>query len=353
MTLTAEMTTNQGDQLTVMQPIDGDASGKNLLSMKQLSAEDICDYIKEAEAADAIVRDPSRRGVALLPFVVLKAVMRQPSTRTGGSMTTAMEKLGGSGQLISGMGSSSEAKGESLADSWVAFATQSDILGIRMTEEEGPARAAQAIASAFKRGDLLNFVPVINLGDGPNEHPTQALGDLYTIHKEFKSFEGLTIAVVGDQERYRAHHSLMIGAAKLGMNIIAVESPVALVPSELVESLGDSLTRTNDLDAAMEAANVLYLGRNPDEYTGADSQEKKRSEELAKAYASWTVDYDRLQKRMSPDSIVLHPRPRKNELQANVDDDPRMRDVVQMSNMIPMRMAIIARHLGKSIAGSV
>ncbi len=352
MTLTAEKIVDSSSRLANAKPIEGDAYGKNLLSMHQLSDNDIYDYIKEAKAAEMALRDPLRRGVRLLPHFVLKAVMRQPSTRTGGSMTTAMEKLGGSAQLISGMGSSSEAKGESLADSWAAFATQADILGIRTAEDEGPTYAAQAVAIAAERGDLFNFVPVINLGDGRNEHPTQALGDMFTIYKKFGSFEGLTATVVGDQERYRAHHSFMIGAAALGMSILAVESKVAPVPTALVEKLGDSLTRTDDLDGAMRAADVLYLGRNPDEYAGDDSRETIRSKQLAQDYTSWIVDYDRLQ-QMSPNSIVLHPRPRRDELHPSVDIDPRMKDVEQMANMIPMRMAIIARHLGKSIAKSL
>jgi len=336
------------DLSAVTQPIAGDATGKNLLSMHQLDADDIGAYLDEAYAGERAIRDPARRGLQLLPRAVMKAIMRQPSTRTGGSCTSAMRKLGGSAELISGMSSSSEAKGESLADSWVAFATQADILGIRTAENGGPAFAAHVIAQAVAYGQLAQVVPVINLGDGHNEHPTQALGDLFTVHKKFKRFAGLTITVVGDQERYRAHHSLMIGAATLGMEIVAVESPAAPVPPALVELLGDRLTRTGDLDGAMRHTDVLYLGRNPDEYTGEDPAEIVRAEQLARDYGSWIVDYDRIQ-QMSPDSIVMHPRPRRDELDPSVDSDPRMRDVEQMANMIPMRMAIIARHLGASI----
>ncbi|MBC7869037.1 hypothetical protein H7X69_02575, partial [Candidatus Saccharibacteria bacterium] len=346
MTLTAEIVMDTVDR-SVMQPIDGDAFEKNLLSMHQLCDKDIYDYIKEAAAAETILRDPSRRGVTVARFLKLTSLMRQPSTRTGGSMTTAMEKLGGSAQLISGMASSSEAKGESLSDSWVAIATQTDILGIRTAEDDGSAYAAQAIAIASERGDLFNFVPVINLGDGRNEHPSQGLGDMFTIYKKFGSFEGLTAAVVGDHERYRAHHSFMIGAVALGMKVIAVESPAAPVPPAMVEKFGDRLTRTDDLDGAMEVADVLDMGRNPDEYAGDDNKEKARSKQLAQDYASWIVDYDRIQ-QMPLDSIILHPRPRRDELHPSVDIDHRMKDVEQMANMIPMRMAIIARHLGKS-----
>ena len=336
------------DLSAVTQPIAGDAAGKNLLSMHQLTADDIATYLDEAYAAERAIHDPEQRGLALLPRAVMKAIMRQPSTRTGGSCTSAMRKLGGSAELISGMSSSSEAKGESLADSWVAFATQADILGIRTAENGGPAFAAYVIAKAAEYGQLGRVVPVINLGDGHNEHPTQALGDVFTVHKKFGRFDGLIVTVVGDQERYRAHHSLMIGAATLGMHVVAVESPAARVPRELVAFLGPRLTRTSDLDGAMRDTDVLYLGRNPDEYTGEDPAEIVRAEQLARDYASWIVDYERIQ-QMSPDAIVLHPRPRRDELHPSVDSDPRMKDVEQMANMIPMRMAIIARHLGASI----
>lgn len=355
-TMTVRIDNQTIDLSSVAHPIEGDASGKNLLSMHQLAAEDIYTYIEEAYAAETIVQDKSRGGINLLPFLVLKAVMRQPSTRTGGSMTTAMHKLGGSADLISGMKASSEAKGETLTDSWVAFAAQSDILGTRTKEEWGPALAAHAINQAVEFGQLWQQVPVINLGDGVNEHPTQALGDLFTIHKHFRRFEGLKIALVGDHERYRAHHSLMIGAVALGMEIIAIESPAAPIPPLLVERLGHRLiARQKDLDSAMSETDVLYLGRNPDEYVEDEDEdkekaerEKTRSEELKADYANWIVDYARLQ-QMSPSSIVMHPRPRRDELNPNVDSDPRMKDVGEMANMIPMRMAIIARHLGKSI----
>lgn len=337
------------DLSEVIEPINGDASGKNLLCMEQLRAEDIQTYIEEAYAAESVIADPSRNGIDLLPHVVLKAVMRQPSTRTGGSMTTAMRKLGGEAELISGMHSSSEAKGETLADSWVAFATQADIIGTRTEDDWGPAFAAYAISQAVEYGQLWKRVPVVGLGDGRHQHPTQTLGDLFTIHKRFKKVDGLRLAVVGDHERYRAHHSLMLGAAALGMKIIAVESPAAPIPPTLVETLGSNLVaRQKDLDTAMGDTDVLYLGRNPGEYAGEDGAEKARSEQLTADYESWIVDYDRLQ-QMKPGAIVMHPRPRRDELNPNVDSDPRMKDVEQMANMIPMRMAIIARHLGKSI----
>ncbi|MEO8105579.1 MAG: hypothetical protein ABI602_04575 [Candidatus Saccharibacteria bacterium] len=347
----AEMIAEPINRADIWEPIAGDARDKNLLTMRQLEGADIHDYLHEAYAAELAIRSP-QRGVDLLPFRVAKAIMRQDSTRTGGSFTTAMDKLGGQSQLISGMKASSEGKGETRPDSYVALATQADILGIRAEEDDDPAVAAQAISDAVATGGLWHPVPVINLGDGRHEHPTQALGDLYTIHKHFKSFDGLALTIVGDQERYRAHHSLMIGAAILGLTVIAVESPVAPVPPDLVDLLGTKLTRTDDLDSAMRDCDVLYLGRNPAEYTGQDRDELARSRQLEHDYLPWTVDCDRIQ-QLKKTSIVLHPRPRLGELDPNVDRDPRMKDVNQMQNQIPMRMAIIARHLGASIARQV
>jgi aspartate carbamoyltransferase catalytic subunit len=334
-------------------PIAGNPTGKNLLSIHQLTPDDLAMYIEEARVAESIVRDPERRGISVLPFTVLKAVMRQPSTRTGGSMTTAMVKLGGAGELISGMQGSSEAKGESLEHSWVAFDTQTDIVGIRTQENDGPYLAARAIAESFGYSKLWQKVPVINLGNGTDEHPTQAIGDAVTMAKwqgwDPAKLAGKTVAMVGDHERYRAFHSDMYVAKLLGMNVIAVQSEVAEVPEDIARHMGESLTTKLSLDKAMQEADVLIVGRNPDEYTGDDEWEQLRSRWLADSYRGWVIDRNRLQ-QMNPNSIVLHPRPIKDELHKSVEDDPRMWDVDQMAVMIGTRMAIIARHMGVSIA---
>jgi aspartate carbamoyltransferase catalytic subunit len=339
------------DLAKVMQPIDGDPAGKHLLSMRQLEASDVMDYIKEAKAAEKIIRDPIMSGINLLRFVVLTDVMRQPSTRTAGSMATAMEKLGGSAQVFSGMEASSESKGESIPDSWVALAAQSDIIGTRTKEEYGPALAAQSIDRAFSRGGLWKRVPVMNLGDGKNEHVTQDLGDKYTIYKKFGGFEGLTAVVVGAHGEYRSHHSFLLGANILGIKVIAVESEASPVPEEIAETLGNNLERVgaDELDDVLPVADILYMGRRPDEYTDSENSEQvERNRKLLEDYKKWIVDYDRLQ-QMKSTAIEMHPRPRREELHPSVDVDHRAFDEIQMSNMIPMRLAIIARHMGKSI----
>jgi aspartate carbamoyltransferase catalytic subunit len=330
------------------QPISGHPAGKNLISVKQFSADDIYDYIHEAKAAEQTVA--KYRGVPVAAFACMKIIMEQPSTRTAGSTLTAIQKLGGNGQVISDRNATSEAKGESQEDAWVAFATQADIIGYRSATEAGPYLAAEAIAQSSVLRRLQKIVPIINLGNGKDEHPTQFLGDIMTIYDRFNGeLSDKTIAVVGDHERYRAHHSTILGATILGMNVIAVETPEAPVPRDIVEFAGKRLQRTDDLDAAMQAADILSVGRNPDEYTGEDENERLRSQALKESYEGWVIDSERLQ-QMPPDGIVMHPRPRRDELHPSIDNDPRAADVEQMAKMIPMRMTIIARHLGQSIS---
>ncbi|MGZ6004889.1 MAG: hypothetical protein ACXWLH_01935 [Candidatus Saccharimonadales bacterium] len=335
-----------------MEPIGGEPEGKNVLSMRQFDESDIQLYIDEAYAAEAILANKESPGINLLPYKELKAVMRQPSTRTAGTITRAMAKLGGEKELISGMAGSSEAKGETLEDSWVAFATQAEVIGTRTAEEYGPLLAATAIEQAVVDENIEDRVPVINLGDGQNEHPTQTLGDLFTVHKVFHRLEGLKLAVVGDQERYRAFHSLMLGALTVGMEVTAVQTEVAPVPDYLIEIGGDKLIICDDLDTAMHQADVLYIGRRPDEYEQkvekVDEFEARRSLLLERAYDEWIVNRQRLQ-IMPKNSIVLHPRPRRGELHRDADADPRTKDIQQMVNMIPIRMAILAGVFGKSI----
>lgn len=351
---------------SVMEPIDGDPEGKSLLSMHQFSAADIGDYFEEAAVAERIITS-SERGLPVLPYAVLKAVMRQPSTRTGGSLTSAMSWLGGIPALYSGMEASSEAKGEPFDQSMVALASQANVLGIRTKEEFGPHVAAHAIVEDVRPNGLPFNVPVINLGDGTNEHPTQALGDLYTINKRFNHVDGLTIVIAGDHARYRAFHSLMIGAAAMGANILAVEHPASPVPEDLVDELGMKLERTDDLDAAMREADVLYMGRKPDEYDKTKGvnlkelpkedrkvlkREKRRNDQLQAVYRSWVITRERVQ-NMKTGAVVMHPRPLGIEIDPAAEADHRLIDVQQMFNMIPMRMAILARHLGSSIINTL
>lgn len=348
------------DPSSVITPINGDPAGKHFLSMHQLSHGDIEMYIEEARAAEAIINHPDHGGIPILQFKTLTALMRQESTRTMGSMGDSMTKLGGNPHLIGGMKESSESKGESPAGSVLAIATHSDVIGTRTKKEHGPHYAADVIDRYFKGKKLDKFVPVINLGDGTNEHPSQTMGDFFTIQRHIIDakraegldfgFKDLTIAIVGDHERYRGFHSLLIGIAELGMRAIVVESPAAPLPKEYG---GSHVDRTDDLNGAMMSCDVFIPGRQPDEYDGEDPVELERSQVLGQSYREWYIDSGRLQ-QMRPDAKYMNFRPaRESEVSSNIDFDPRAIDVSQMAKMVPMRMAIIALAMGRSIKTAV
>jgi aspartate carbamoyltransferase catalytic subunit len=334
-----------------MEPIDGQPKGKHFLSVKQLSADDIRNYISESHAAkEIILRDPPDDHIGMLPGVRLLALMRQESTRTGGSNTFGIEKLGGYGELISGMIASSEAKGEILPESWVAIAAQTNILATRTKEQYGPAFAAWVIDKTVAQGRLPRRIPTVNAGDGENEHPTQFIGDIFTLDEVWEGeFEGRVGLVAGAHDRYRAFHSFMLGGAKLGMKFIAIETPAATIPEDMVEELGDSLLlRTEDMDEVIGYADAIYMGRKPDEYNGDKPEEILRSRELDNFYTKIALTYERL-KRKKTGAVAMHPRPRGSEVHTSVDRDASMIDVQQMYNLTPARMAVIAGTMGKSI----
>lgn len=332
------------DYSGVIVPIHGNPTGKHFLSMYQLSEADIETYLAETYAAEKVFID----GTDIMKGKQLFALMRQSSTRTGGGFAHGMNKLGGHGVQQGGVANSSEAKEEIRLDSEVAFATQTDIYATRTEEEMGPAFSAWAMQQEYERGNLSRFIPVMNAGDGKNEHPSQTMGDFFTIHKQFGQLKDIKSLLIGDLERYRAFRSFMIGAAAVGMHIYVVESKAAPVPQDLVALLGTSLHRMDDIDQAIEQVDVVYPGRKPKEYNGDDKFEKKRDKRLTKDYASWVID-DRRMKLLHDQGIVLHARPRGLELSRTTDGNTKRRDVQQMEDVIKARMAIIVRHMGKSL----
>ncbi len=332
------------DYSGVLLPINGNPVGKHFLSMHQLTDADIAMYMQETYAAESVFVN----GTDIMTGKQLFALMRQSSTRTGGGFAHGMNKLGGHGVYQGGVANSSEAKEESRLDSEVAFATQTDIYATRTEEEMGPAFSALAMQQEFERGNLSRFIPVINAGDGKNEHPSQTMGDFFTIHKQFGTLRDVKTLLIGDLERYRAFRSFMIGAGAVGMEVYVVESKAAPVPEDLAELLGSRLHRIPTLDEALEVVDVVYPGRKPKEYNGTDEAEQARDEVLTKDYESFTIDQRRVD-LLHDDAIVLHARPRGPELSRDTDANPKRRDVQQMEDVIKARMAIIALHMGKSI----
>jgi len=273
-------------------------------------------------------RDDVQRTLRLsLSGRILATIFYEPSTRTRLSFEAAMQKLGG-GILTAenARENSSAAKGESIADAIRVIGGYADVIVMRHYEE-GTAKAAAEISP----------VPLINAGDGPGEHPTQALVDIYTIGKEQGRVEGLRIALVGDLLYGRTIHSLLqLLCLYPGVSIDLISPDNLRLPAKYIEMIkqkGVSLRESNTLSDSIEHADVVYITR----------VQRERFSDIREYEAikdSYFVDKE-IAERMKQSSILMHALPRVNEISPEVDADPRAAYFRQAKNGLYVRMALL------------
>ena len=261
-------------------------------------------------------RDYERRIMATLFY--------EPSTRTRFSFEAAMHRLGG--RVLStehAKAFSSEIEGEQLEDTIRIISGYSDVIVLRHTEEGGARRAAR-----------VSSVPVINAGDGSSgQHPTQALLDLYTIYRERRTLDGLTIAIVGELDRGRTARSLAYLLSKFErVKIHFVSPPEVRMGQDILAHLDEHdvwYDVRSDVEPVASEVDVVYQTRiRPDRV--ADRE----------ALARYTINA-RLLRRMKDDAMILHPLPRTVEIDKAVDDDPRELYFKQARNGLYVRMALL------------
>ena len=271
----------------------------------------------------------------------LATLFFEPSTRTRMSFEAAMYELGGSVISMTDAGTSSAAKGETVADTAKVVSNYVDIIAQRHP------KAGAALVAAVNAS-----IPVINAGDGGHCHPTQTFADLLTIYREKGSMEGLTIGFCGDLLYGRTVHSLMSAMARYAGTRFVMISPEELkVPRHLIEDVakpaGIPWEETASLEEALPGLDVLYMTRIQKERFDDPAQ----YERLKGVYV---LDPEKM-KLAKPDCIVMHPLPRVDEIAVEVDDDPRARYFEQTLNGKYMRMALILKLLGydgKALAGA-
>lgn len=258
---------------------------------------------------------------------ILATLFYEPSTRTRLSFESAMLRLGG--QVISTENArefSSAIKGESVEDTIRIVAGYADGIVIRHHEQGAAARAA-----------AISPVPIINGGDGPGEHPTQALLDLYTIHHELGTFDGLTIALVGDLRYGRAARSLalLLGMSRNTRLLFVAPSavPMGSDVKRVLDDRGVQWQDTQDLTAAIADADVVYQTRI--------QRERFATREEAHAAEGHYVIGANTVKHMKKDAILMHPLPRVDEISPEVDADPRAAYFRQAQNGVYVRMALL------------
>lgn len=276
------------------------------------------------QTTDQLRQLPDIECLELLRHKLLATMFYEPSTRTRLSFETAMYRMGG--QVISSENaniSSSTVKGETIEDTVRTLGTYANAVVLRHPEEGTARKASQASA-----------VPVINAGDGPGEHPTQALLDLYTLLRHLGgSLNGKTIALVGDLLYGRTVHSLLkLLTLYKGVHIILVAPPELRMPASY-QHAGVPLEQVDNLTGIQEQVDALYVTRIQKERF----RDKTAYRQLQEHY---TINKKTL-KVLRPHGVIMHPLPRAGEIATEVDADPRAMYFEQIQNGIFVRMALL------------
>ena len=289
--------------------------GRNLISIRDLNRADIEVVIDEAKRIEPNPDTLRGRVVASLFF--------EPSTRTQLSFASACERLGARVIGFADAGVSSQTKGETLADSIGVVRGYSDAIIIRHPKE-GSARLAADVAG----------IPVINGGDGANQHPTQTLLDLFAIEKHMGKIDGLSIGLVGDLRYGRTVHSLAT-ALRLFSNVkLRLISPEILrFPDSLIDELDGKVEYQQISELELEGLDVVYVTR-------IQKERFPDVEEYEKVKGAYVITPDHVA-TMKEQAVLLHPLPRVDEIHPSVDELPQAKYFEQAEGGIPIRMALM------------
>lgn len=297
----------------------------HIVSIKDIDKETILDIIQYAAKIEANPEDYADRQKGK----ILSAIFFEPSTRTRLSFESAMLRLGGKVIGIADPKTSSLKKGESISDTIRMAAAYSDIIVMRHFLE-GSGRVAAEYSS----------VPVVSGGTGIQEHPTQALLDLFTIYKEFGRIDNLTIGLLGDLRYGRTIPSLLYAFAKFENVKIYLYSPQQLrARMTVLSDVEDKLEYhvVDNLEDTIDQLDVLYVTRvQKERFPDEQAYERVRG--------SFNINPDTL-KNAKEKMIVMHPLPRVGEIAYEVDDLPQARYFQQAKNGIWTRMAILDKLL--------
>ena len=303
--------------------------GKDILHGNQFSKKDIDGIIKIASNFEKELR--KKDSLTLLEGRILATLFFEPSTRTRLSFETAMQRLGGGVISMASAESSSAAKGETVADTARTVSQYADVIVIRHPR----------IGSAKEAADAAP-IPVINAGDGAGQHPTQALLDIYTIHKELGSLKNLVVSMVGDLKNGRTVHALVELLSLFQTRLFFVSPSSLRMPEEIVSHLkqkGIEIEETEDFRKAASESDLVYMTRI----------QKERFENLSeyeRVKGYYVID-EKFLKELKKRITILHPLPRVDEISPDVDAYPGAAYFRQVRNGVFVRMALLALVLGK------
>lgn len=298
---------------------------ESLVSINDFSKEEIMDLLEKARSFE---ENPNRR---VLEGKVIATLFFEPSTRTRLSFETAVNRLGGRIIGFSDAATSSSSKGESLKDTIMMVSNYVDLIIMRH-HLEGAARYASEVSS----------VPIINAGDGANQHPTQTMLDLYSIYKTQGTLENLNITMVGDLKYGRTVHSLLQAMSHFNPTFHFVAPDELKMPQEYKIFCDEHnipyYEHSDFSEEVINQADILYMTRvQRERFT--DLVEYERVKDVYILRNSMLAN-------SKPNLRVLHPLPRVNEIAYDVDDNPKAYYFQQAKNGLFARQAIICKVLG-------
>jgi aspartate carbamoyltransferase catalytic subunit len=296
-----------------------------MISVRDLSTEEIETILNKAKEMEALLNN--NQSLDIMRGKILANMFFEPSTRTKFSFAAAMQKLGGQVLTLDDTESTSIVKGESLTDTIKMMERYSDLIVIRHPRE-GSARLAAEVSSK----------PVINGGDGANQHPTQTLLDLYTIRRLKGRIKGLKIALIGDLKRGRVMKSLAYALAMLNAKLILIapigmEMPQVIV-EELIEKFHADIMRTTSITSGIKEADVAYVCR-------VQTERFEDVYEAEKMQRAFRITQDVL-KHAKDELIILHALPKTIEVDPKIDEMRYAKYYQQAFYGVPVRMAIIS-----------
>jgi aspartate carbamoyltransferase catalytic subunit len=297
---------------------------RSLVSIDDFSRTEIIDVLNLAEEFE---KQPIRK---LLEGKVIATLFFEPSTRTRLSFESAINRLGGKIVGFSDSSSSSVTKGETLHDTIRMVSSYSDLIVMRHPVE-GSARFASEIAS----------VPVINAGDGANQHPTQTMLDLYSIRKTQGTLDNLNIFMVGDLKYGRTVHSLMMAMSYWNATFNFISPEELKMPDEFklyLDNMGLKYYEHTDFSDIISKADIIYMTRvQKERFSDPIEYEKVKNVYVLK---------NEMLKNTKSNMRILHPLPRVNEIHTDVDTNPKAYYFEQALNGVYTRQAILCTLLG-------
>ncbi len=299
----------------------------SLVSITDYSVDDILEILEYAEFFENNPRPD------LIVDKVAATLFFEPSTRTRLSFETAIQRLGGRVIGFTDAGTSSVSKGESLKDTILTVANYTDFIVMRHPIE-GSARYASEISQ----------VPIINAGDGANQHPTQTLLDLYSIHKTQKTLENLNFVMVGDLKYGRTIHSLVHALAHFNPTFHFVAHDLLQIPNEyklFLENQKIKFYLYSSLENVIKDADIIYMTRvQKERFSDLMEYEKTKDAYILKK---------NMLNNIKPNMRIMHPLPRVNEISTDIDDTLQAYYFQQAKNGVYTRQSIIKKVLGLNV----